>query len=57
MAVGMVAQLPLFRQCDLWIFTHALNGTGVSDFGDIMIMPTMGAVSFDNKTIHRPFTC
>jgi putative alpha-1,2-mannosidase len=27
-------------------FSHThLNGTGVSDFGD-MIMPTMGAVSF-----------
>ncbi|MFB0924060.1 MAG: cystathionine beta-synthase, partial [Vicingaceae bacterium] len=31
-------------------FSHThLNGTGVSDFGDIMLMPTMGEPSFDNK--------
>ena len=33
-------------------FSHThLNGTGVSDFGDIMLMPTMGEPSFD-KTIY-----
>ena len=31
-------------------FSHThLNGTGVSDFGDIMLMPTMGTLSFENK--------
>ena len=31
-------------------FSHThLNGTGVSDYGDIMLMPTMGEPSFDNK--------
>jgi putative alpha-1,2-mannosidase len=38
-------------------FSHThLNGTGVSDFGDIMIMPTMGAVSFDNKNYSSTFS-
>ncbi|MBC5840284.1 glycoside hydrolase family 92 protein [Flavobacterium sp. F-380] len=37
-------------------FSHThLNGTGVSDFGDIMIMPTMGEVSFDNKVYSSTF--
>ena len=37
-------------------FSHThLNGTGVSDFGDIMIMPTMGEVSFDNKNYSSTF--
>ena len=31
-------------------FSHThLNGTGVSDFGDILLMPTMGDPSFDHK--------
>jgi predicted alpha-1,2-mannosidase len=31
-------------------FSHThLNGTGCSDYGDIMIMPMMGEPSFDNK--------
>jgi putative alpha-1,2-mannosidase len=37
-------------------FSHThLNGTGVSDFGDIMIMPTMGEPSFDNKVYSSKF--
>jgi predicted alpha-1,2-mannosidase len=35
--------------------TH-LNGTGVSDYGDIMLMPTMGEPSFDNKIYSSPFS-
>jgi putative alpha-1,2-mannosidase len=31
-------------------FSHThLNGTGCSDYGDIMLMPMMGKGSFDNK--------
>src|SRR4030095_8158044 len=31
-------------------FSHThLSGTGCSDYGDIMLMPMMGAVSFDKK--------
>ena len=31
-------------------FSHThLNGTGVSDYGDIMLMPTMGNPSLNNK--------
>lgn len=31
-------------------FSHThLNGTGVSDYGDILLMPTMGELSLDNK--------
>lgn len=38
-------------------FSHThLNGTGVSDFGDIMLMPTMGAPALDNKTYSSPFS-
>jgi len=38
-------------------FSHThLNGTGVSDFGDIMIMPTMGEPSFDNKIYSSKFS-
>jgi putative alpha-1,2-mannosidase len=32
-------------------FTHALKRNRSFDFGDIMIMPTMGAVSSDNKKL------
>ena len=35
--------------------TH-LNGTGVSDYGDIMLMPTMGQPSFDNKVYSSTFS-
>ena len=38
-------------------FSHThLNGTGVSDFGDIMLMPTMGEPSFDNKVYSSTFS-
>lgn len=38
-------------------FSHThLNGTGVSDFGDIMMMPTLGEVSFDNKEYSSTFS-
>lgn len=38
-------------------FSHThLNGTGVSDFGDIMLMPTMGAPSLNNKDYSSPFS-
>lgn len=38
-------------------FSHThLNGTGVSDFGDIMLMPTMGEISFDNKIYSSLFS-
>lgn len=38
-------------------FSHThLNGVGVSDFGDIMLMPTMGEPSFDNKIYSSPFS-
>lgn len=38
-------------------FSHThLNGTGCSDFGDIMLMPTMGKSTFDNKFYSSPFS-
>ena len=38
-------------------FSHThLNGTGVSDFGDIMLMPTIGEPSFDNKVYSSLFS-
>lgn len=38
-------------------FSHThLNGTGVSDFGDIMLMPTMGEPSLDNKEYSSKFS-
>ncbi|MEN9326987.1 MAG: hypothetical protein RI943_1427, partial [Bacteroidota bacterium] len=38
-------------------FSHThLNGTGVSDYGDIMLMPTMGEASFDNKVYASAFS-
>ena len=38
-------------------FSHThLNGTGVSDFGDIMLMPTMAEPSFDNKIYSSTFS-
>jgi predicted alpha-1,2-mannosidase len=33
-----------------------LNGTGVSDYGDIMLMPTMGEPSFDHKIYASTFS-
>ncbi|WP_396159969.1 GH92 family glycosyl hydrolase [Flavobacterium sp.] len=38
-------------------FSHThLNGTGVSDYGDIMLMPTMAESSFDNKVYSSTFS-
>ena len=38
-------------------FSHThLNGTGVSDYGDIMIMPTMGKSSLDYKDYSSKFS-
>lgn len=38
-------------------FSHThLNGTGVSDFGDIMIMPTMGKPNLNNKIYSSKFS-
>src|SRR5690606_12535064 len=38
-------------------FSHThLNGTGVSDFGDNMLMPTMGEPSLDNKSYNSTFS-
>lgn len=38
-------------------FSHThLNGTGVSDYGDIMLMPTMGNPSVDNKEYSSKFS-
>jgi len=38
-------------------FSHThLNGTGVSDFGDIMLMPTIGQPNLDNKSYASKFS-
>lgn len=38
-------------------FSHThLNGTGVSDYGDIMLMPTMGKPSFSSKEYSSKFS-
>ena len=38
-------------------FSHThLNGTGVSDFGDIMLVPTMGEPLLDNKIYSSKFS-
>lgn len=38
-------------------FSHThLNGTGVSDYGDIMLMPTMGTPSLNNKDYSSKFS-
>jgi len=38
-------------------FSHThLNGTGCSDFGDIMIMPFLGKASLDNKVYSSKFS-
>ncbi|MFY7665258.1 GH92 family glycosyl hydrolase [Flavobacterium sp.] len=38
-------------------FSHThLNGTGVSDYGDILLMPIMGEPSFDNKIYSSTFS-
>ncbi|MPT34635.1 MAG: alpha-mannosidase, partial [Flavobacterium sp.] len=38
-------------------FSHThLNGTGVSDFGDIMLMPTMGEPKLNSDAYRSPFS-
>jgi predicted alpha-1,2-mannosidase len=38
-------------------FSHThLSGTGVSDYGDIMLMPMVGSPSFDNKIYSSKFS-
>jgi len=38
-------------------FSHThLNGTGVSDYGDILLMPTMGKPSLDSKVYSSTFS-
>jgi putative alpha-1,2-mannosidase len=37
-------------------FSHThLSGTGCSDYGDILLMPTVGKVQFSNKKYSSPF--
>ncbi len=46
-----------FGDSIIYGFSHThLNGTGVSDFGDIMLMPTMGEPSLDNKDYSSKFS-
>ena len=46
-----------YDDSSIYGFSHThLNGTGVSDFGDIMLMPTMGEPSFDNKVYSSTFS-
>ena len=46
-----------YSDATIYGFSHThLNGTGVSDFGDIMIMPTMEKPSFDNKIYSSKFS-
>ena len=38
-------------------FTHThLSGTGCSDYGDVLLMPTIGKPEFDNKKYSSPFS-
>jgi len=46
-----------FSDTTIYGFSHThLNGTGCSDFGDIMIMPFMGKASLDNKVYSSKFS-
>lgn len=46
-----------YSDSTIYGFSHThLNGTGVSDYGDIMLMPTMGEPIFDNKVYSSPFS-
>lgn len=46
-----------YSDSTIYGFSHThLNGTGVSDYGDIMLMPTMGEPSFDNKIYSSIFS-
>jgi len=45
-----------FDDSIIYGFSHThLNGTGVSDFGDIMLMPTMGEPSLNNQDYSSKF--
>ena len=38
-------------------FSHThLSGTGCSDYGDVLLMPTVGKPQFKNKQYSSPFT-
>jgi predicted alpha-1,2-mannosidase len=46
-----------YSDATIYGFSHThLNGTGCSDFGDIMIMPFMGKASLDNKVYSSKFS-
>lgn len=46
-----------FDESIIYGFSHThLNGTGVSDFGDIMLMPTMGEPSLNNQDYSSNFS-
>jgi predicted alpha-1,2-mannosidase len=46
-----------YSDSTIYGFSHThLNGTGVSDYGDIMLMPTMGEPSFDHKIYASTFS-
>jgi predicted alpha-1,2-mannosidase len=46
-----------FDDSTIYGFSHThLNGTGVSDFGDIMLMPTMGEPSLNNQDYSSKFS-
>lgn len=46
-----------YDDATIYGFSHThLNGTGVSDFGDIMLIPTMGDASFENKAYSSTFS-
>jgi predicted alpha-1,2-mannosidase len=46
-----------YSDSTIYGFSHThLNGTGVSDYGDIMLIPTMGEPSFDHKIYASTFS-
>lgn len=46
-----------YSDSTIYGFSHThLNGTGCSDYGDIMLMPTMGEPSFNNKEYSSTFS-
>lgn len=45
-----------FSDSIIYGFAHtALNGTGVGDYGDILLMPVVGDISFINEDYKSPF--
>ena len=46
--------ISLFRLNYLWILSHSFSGTGVSDYGDVLIAPTVGQVNFNNGSDGKP---